>query len=433
MNPQSHWARLVMKRMKTIPRILILIAAAGVAISPLTSVNVSAAFVHFQGNVIAVATDKIALETADGSILTLRTSPTSRFLEKGKPIKLGQLREGDHVDVDVVQDTKGGFVIVEVRLQARTQVDENAGPPKLVHRPAGSAPAPSSAAAARSVARPTEPVAATPEPERPNRQVAEGTIPRDLPMPDRSDVPGDRPYATRSADPKMELVERAREAAFEFSEKLPNYVCQQQTTRYVSETRPVNWHAQDTVSASVVYENGREDYRNISVNGRPVNKKMAEIGGTWSEGEFGTTLLSLFHPGAATTFKFVKETVMSRMTTALYDFSVTQPHSIWEINAEGQSFKPASRGSVWIDTNTARVIRIEMETVDLPSDFPEDMVQMAVDYDFVNLGTERYLLPTRSENISCLRRSVMCGRNVIDFRNYHKYLGESKIIYDAPK
>jgi hypothetical protein len=444
MNLKGRLARLTARRRKTIPSILIpfalifalvfalILAAATLAVP----INVSAAFLNFKGNAIAIASDKVALETPDGSILTLRTSQTSRFLEKGKPIKLGQLREGDHLDVDVVQDPKGGFVIVEARLLARSQVDENAGPPKLARRPAGSPPAsvaPRSDAPLADAPRPEAPLSesASAPPDRSARSIPDEGIPRSLTLPDRPDAP-DRPYARRSSgDPKMELVDRARYAAVEFSEKLPNYVCQQQTTRYISETRPANWRAQDTVSAAVVYENGREDYRNITVNGRAVNKKMDEIGGSTSTGEFATILLNLFHPSTDGNFKWIKESVSSRMTTAVYDFSVTQPHSSWEIHVESQHVLPAYTGTVWIDTNTARVMRIEMEAK--PADFPIDMIQTAVDYDFVNLGTERYLLPTRSESISCERASPICSRNVIDFRNYHKYLGESKITFDTPK
>ena len=52
----------------------------------------------------------------------------------------------------------------------------------------------------------------------------------------------------------------------------------------------------------MVYENGKEDYRNIAINGRPINKKMEELPGSWSTGEFGTTLRSLFHPGRQAEF-----------------------------------------------------------------------------------------------------------------------------------
>src|ERR1022692_2823703 len=75
------------------------------------------------------------------------------------------------------------------------------------------------------------------------------------------------------------------------------------------------------------------------------------------------------------------EIAASRMTTAVYDFSVTKPHSTWQIHVESQQVMPAYRGTVWIDTNTARVMRIEMEAENMPSDFPIDMIQTAVDYD----------------------------------------------------
>jgi hypothetical protein len=34
--------------------------------------------------------------------------------------------------------------------------------------------------------------------------------------------------------------------------------------------------------------------------------------------------------------------------------------------------------------------------------------------------------------LSCERNSANCTRNVIEFRNYHKYTGESTITFGAP-
>jgi len=86
---------------------------------------------HFKGKVINVAEGKLALETADGNVLTLYVKATSHFVEKGKTIALAQLRENDTIDVDVEQNAKGSFVIIEARLAARTAVDEEAGAPKM--------------------------------------------------------------------------------------------------------------------------------------------------------------------------------------------------------------------------------------------------------------------------------------------------------------
>src|SRR5258707_10754925 len=136
MNPGGHYIRLTDDPMKSITLILVLFLA----------VAASAATLHFQGAVVAVAEDKVALETADGSILHLLVKAQSRITEKGKVIKLGQLREGDRLDVDVIQDAKGSFTIVEAKLMTRTAVDEEAGPPKLRRRTGTEAPSATSRA-----------------------------------------------------------------------------------------------------------------------------------------------------------------------------------------------------------------------------------------------------------------------------------------------
>jgi hypothetical protein len=232
-------------------------------------------------------------------------------------------------------------------------------------------------------------------------------------------------------DPKEELIERAREWALNFTDNLPNYVCQQFTTRYIRVPGSRQWQAQDIVSANVVYENGKEDYRNLAINGKPVNKKMEELPGSWSTGEFGTTLRSLFHPGRQAEFNFVKQSLMSGLTTWVYDYKVRRENSDWRVSLGSQSIIPAYAGRVWIDQKTAQVLRIEMSATDIPTDFPLDQVEASNDYGFVRLqDADQYMLPTHAETLSCERGSPVCSRNTIDFRNYHKYSGEANIVFD---
>ncbi len=71
-----------------------------------------------------------------------------------------------------------------------------------------------------------------------------------------------------------------------------------------------------------------------------------------------------------------------------------------------------------------------MEAVQLPKEFPLDKVESATDYQFVRIGDREFLLPIHAEVLSCQRGSSNCSRNVIDFRNYHKYAGEATITFD---
>jgi hypothetical protein len=92
---------------------------------------------------------------------------------------------------------------------------------------------------------------------------------------------------------------------------------------------------------------------------------------------------------------------------------------------------PAYRGSIWIDKETSRVLRIEMQAYQMPEGFPFDKVESATDYEFVRIGGDHeYLLPVHAETLSCERGTNMCSRNVIDFRNYHKYAGEAEIKFE---
>jgi hypothetical protein len=235
--------------------------------------------------------------------------------------------------------------------------------------------------------------------------------------------------ARPSGNPHLALVEKAREVASRFLEGLPNYVVQENTTRYVSETRQPSWNVVDIVSAEVVFEENHESYRNLQINGKP-SKKAPEESGAWSTGEFGTILGNLFNPYTDADFKYVQDDTISHRAASVFDFKVLRVRSSWRIWTTGQYIMPANRGSVWIDKQTGEVLRLEMQAKEIPEAFPEISVETAVDYDSIRLGTtEPFLLPVHAEALSCWRGSNQCQRNVIEFRNYHKFTGESNIEF----
>ena len=73
------------------------------------------------------------------------------------------------------------------------------------------------------------------------------------------------------------------------------------------------------------------------------------------------------------------------------------------LRAGSQNLAAAYVGSVWVDPNTARVLRIEMQARNLPSDFPMDTVETALDYSNVRLGETSFLLPVHAEALGCKR------------------------------
>ncbi len=97
-----------------------------------------------------------------------------------------------------------------------------------------------------------------------------------------------------------------------FTKGLPNYVCQQMTTRYVEQSRRPGGKPLDVVTAKVVYEDGKEDYKEITVGGKRTNKSMLDLGGSTSTGEFASTLHSLFSDASRAEFKHYQSTSLRR-------------------------------------------------------------------------------------------------------------------------
>ena len=56
-----------------------------------------------------------------------------------------------------------------------------------------------------------------------------------------------------------------------------------------------------------------------------------------------------------------------------------------------------SRGRVWIDRETNRVLRFEQIATEIPGDFPITAASTLIDYDWVTINENKYLLPTHSE------------------------------------
>jgi hypothetical protein len=231
------------------------------------------------------------------------------------------------------------------------------------------------------------------------------------------------------------VIENAREAAFSFVETLPNYVVKQFTTRYGTEAArggKTSWRAIDTVTADVVSENGTEAYKNILVNGKPPREAIEKTG-AWSTGEYASLLQDVLAPQTDADFHGQRTTTIVNRAAYRYDFTVQRSNSHWHVYAMSESYVPEYTGTIWIDKQNYRVLRIELAAQKLPRSFLLDTVESAVDYDYFTIGEGKFLLPAHSEALSCVRGTGDCTRNVIDFRNYKKFSAETSITFDADK
>jgi hypothetical protein len=230
-----------------------------------------------------------------------------------------------------------------------------------------------------------------------------------------------------------DTIAAARSNSESYTAEMPNFLVQQVTTRFYSDSAPAQWKAIDIVEAEVACVDGSEEYRNIRLNGKPTRQPVEKTG-AWSTGEFVSTLQDILSPMTAATFKKRGESTMANRSAVVYDYTVRQPRSHWRIiPPSGKWYNPAYTGAIWVDKETKHVLRIEQRSQAMPPDFPYSKAESTLDYDFVRIEGKQHLLPVHSENLSCQRGSVNCTRNDIEFRNYRKFTADSNVKFDLVK
>jgi hypothetical protein len=414
----------------------------------------------------------VTLAMDDNREVEFKRNDKTKFFKEGEELAAPVFQRGDKITVDAQEDAKGYLTAVNVYWEMAATASAQAGGAPLPDAWAGmGAPPTAPAAAPGPVARATveRPPASKPDSEDPgpprlqrggvadssrlhapeppsqsdadraaalalnerkNAEAVELEARAAAISADSSGAEADLSFGSRQQDP---MIRKAANAALDFTETLPSYVCQEVVARYGSSVKPANWSAIDVVGAELVFDKGREDYRNLTINGKPVKSKIEETG-AWSTGEFGSLLIGLFAPGTATTFRFQKDSRVAGVNAKAYAFSVARENSRWQIHIASQTYVPAYSGTVWIEPAAGRVLRIEMQANGLPEEFPADHVESSTDYEFVRLGSaKQFLLPVHAEVLTCQRGTNNCNRNTIDFRNYHKFEGESTVTFGDAK
>lgn len=369
--------------------------------------------------------DKLwTIESDDTRYLEVKIDAKTRFTRAGKELQAGALNLGDRVRLEATPDAEEKLTATSIEaLQAEPgKPADAAGGEPVTEIQLGNS---SQKSAPREGDDPDRPRLTRGIP--PRRATSKETEPAEA-APTKDEAPGVAAPSEAAADP---LLARARAVALAFTQTLPNFEVQQITTRFQSADSGRNWKAEDNVTADVAYRAGREDYRNIKINNRLVNKDMMDIPGARSTGEFGTTLVSLFSPASRAEFKKLRETTISNRTAVSYSYVVHRPHSDYRILWGSQYIVPGYSGRVWIDKDTARVLRIEIQADAIPAEFPLDKVEAVIDYGPERMGSESYIVPLAAENLSCLRGTAFCGRNTIAWRNYRLFKGEATITFDG--
>ena len=114
----------------------------------------------------------------------------------------------------------------------------------------------------------------------------------------------------------------------------------------------------------------------------------------------------------------------------LFEFRVGKANSGYVLTekSSGRKVNTGLVGTIWVDTETARILRLEFSVDDVPSGFPLNVAEHAVEYDWVTIGAQKYWLPTYAEFIVGNDITKSYERNVTEFKNYRVFETDLKII-----
>ncbi|MGJ5817680.1 hypothetical protein [Paludibaculum fermentans] len=246
---------------------------------------------------------------------------------------------------------------------------------------------------------------------------------------------GAKPPEDDADPPKKELrgepqaVDDAREASARILQDMPNFVAEQTTTRSSGFTDPPRWRVVDVVAADVSVMNGKEEYKNLRINGRPTQDPINKTG-AWTTGEFVVTLQDIMSPVTNAKFTRRGEEQLGGRNALLFDISVTAENSHWIlVSQDGKQVRPAYTGQVWIDKATHKVLRIEQKAI-ITSSIPYESAETSVEFGFIKLDSGTFLLPLKGDSVGCVGGDTPCFKNQLVFKNYRKFGSSSTITFD---
>jgi len=251
--------------------------------------------------------------------------------------------------------------------------------------------------------------------------------------PEKSQLPSEKETS--------EVLAKSREATLAAVTDMPDFVVKQQIARSAAYAGTNNFQNLDRLVVAVSYRaSGQEEYKVLSRNGVLENnpkpkQSYEEVRGTSSTGAFVTVLAKIFKPESDTKFELVDTDVIRKRRALVFNYLLTREKAQQVISVAG-SFDDTAitgmKGRIWIDRENFRVLRVESAATEIPEGFRIRSANRTIDYDWVTIADEKYLLPLLSDVrlTSREKKQIFESRNLIRFKDYQKYGSEVKILDD---
>lgn len=229
--------------------------------------------------------------------------------------------------------------------------------------------------------------------------------------------------------PHADALRGVCDFAITLPQKMPNFICQQETSRYWGK----NTVPADLITASVRYEDGTESYSGIKVNGKPAPAIIGQTPGLWSTGEFGSNLRAIFSANNRAAFEYSAENLLGSRRAWIFTYRIAhQNEELWRLHGGGQILAPPYDGELWVDEKTGAILRFSSVAKHIPHEFPTQSAELLTDYASVSFadGTS-FQLPAES-TVATKYVVEEATRNVVRFRECQKFRAKAHMVLNIP-
>jgi hypothetical protein len=243
-----------------------------------------------------------------------------------------------------------------------------------------------------------------------------------------------------SSEEQAKIIDELRDYALNYSSNLPDFICTQKVKRYGA-PRPgtkdggavdadPRWQAFDTLVMRLSYFNQKEDYHLILHNDTLTAQDYRSVGGSSSYGDFGTMLRNIFEPGTEAHFEWDHWGTIRDRRMMAFAYRVRQDRSAYHVAVPDQHLDVIAsyHGLVYADKATHKITRITVEAEGLPEGYPVKATRTILDYDYVELSGQSFLLPLKGQVF--MTAADIVTRNDEGFTSYRKYSADSAISFD---
>jgi hypothetical protein len=232
------------------------------------------------------------------------------------------------------------------------------------------------------------------------------------------------------------LLAKAAQSANVYWDSLPNFTCQQVTERFAGSSRANKWEPIDTLTGRLNYFDHQEEWAFLEYE--KDHKKSFDSGsdpgrGLSGFGIFGNIIRGLFRPSAKPEISWFENDALGDRTVQIFKYRVAKENSNLSLRVSSREVVYVGyHGMVYIDGATGEVRRITQVADDVPKHYPIYQTLISVDYDYVSIGGQKYLLPIGAEIV--LRRSHKGSLelNQIHFGDFHRFRSASRILSSTP-